>query len=620
VWQVWLLSRLRNLKIFGVGGYSHRHQLEEKKGIHLKSRRKTICRKRQRQRRGIMAVTKDKPFISSIVMSAAFFLFGNGPMAGAQNGTLFSQDTGGATQRTYPSERGEVQLGQLGVAGASLPKLELHPHLSILVSDVETTSEIKFSEVMDQLVKQGGDSSQTKFSLFHQWWDTAGQQVPRPGQGAGLGLGPHCDDESPPQDDPQQGGIDNFMALSTRNGFPYRCPRLEALEASSDPFTDESAEAGYSAIAFSNRFDLIGADVPDPKRSWRMLTPDCGEYRIVFARNSGKPKDSINNARSRLNRNFIVFEARVPNPEPANGVNGCRPILDFWHGLSDKSISASARGKLLHDFYLNGLPRYNVGPVVDIANYTFGTGQIRTNQQLHNDSPQQEHPFDWTLREFKAVVGSDGRLRIVPDTVKTSPGNALFRSKSVDPRVASLTLNIRAQIGRLLGAAGPAKGVGDINSIGFSISGTGENAFEGDEWDGDRVKLGDVSAAFLGDVNGTPNPKLSKSIQEALTAAGSNLTPTNIVNRIRTQTCAGCHHYSGNPHAGPDDLGGGAVWPDKTDGDAEHPRMNFTHVSEREDDLRPAIVGDRSRYAISSAAEVFLKFRKAFMKKALGLP
>jgi hypothetical protein len=564
-----------------------------------------------------MTVTKDHRFIASIVMSAAFFLFGNGSRAGGQSdtlfgldsGTLFGLDTGAATQRTYHPERGEVLLGQLGVAGTALPKLGLDPHLSIFVSDVETTSQIKFSEVMDQLVEQGGDSSLTKLVLFHQWWDTAGQSP-------GLGLGPHCNDESAPQ---PPNGIANDTAISTRNGFPYRCPRNEVLEASSDPFTDESAPEGYSAIAFSNRFDLIGTDVPDPKRPWRMLTPDCGEYRIVFARNSGKPKDSIN-VYSKLHRNLIIFEARVPNPERANGVKGCRPILDFWHGLSDKSISASARGKLLHDFYLNGLPRYRVGPIVDIAHYTFGTGQIRTNQLLHNESSPI---LDWTLREFKAVVGSDGRLRIVPDTAKTTPGNDLFRSGSVDPRVASLTLDIRAQIGKLLGAAGPAKGTGDINSIGFSVSVASENALEGDEWDADRVKLGDVSAAFLG-ANGTmPNPALGASIQNALKRAGSNLTPTNIVNRVRTQTCAGCHHYSGNakdPQVGPDDLGGGAVWPDKNKGDTEHPSMDFTQVSERDDDLQRAIVGNGNRYANSSAVEVFLVFREAFMKKALGLP
>jgi hypothetical protein len=463
---------------------------------------------------------------------------------------------------------------------------------------------------MDQLARQGGDRSVTKLALFRQWWDTAGQAP-------GLGLGPHCDDESAPQ--PSTGVADN-TAVSTRNGFPYRCPRLEVGEASSDPFAHETAPGGYSAIAFSNRFDLIGADIPDPKRPWRMLTPDCGEYRIVFARNSGKPKDSVD-PKSKLNRNLIIFEARVPNPEPAKGVKGCRPILDFWHELSDKSINASARGKLLHDFYLRGLPRYHVGPVVDIAHYTFGAGQIRTNQFMHNDSAAKP-PFDWTLREFKTIVASDGRLRIVPDTVKTNPGNDLFRSGSVDPRVASLVTDMRAQIGNVLGAAGPSKGLDDINSIGFAISVATTNAFESDEKDGDRMKLGDVSAAFLGGVNGmTPNPALSASIQDALTAAGSNLTPTNIVNRIRTQTCAGCHHYSGNPGDGsPADLGGGAVWPDKAAGDSTHPKMDFTQESERDDDLQPAIVGTGRRYAISSAVDTFLVFREAFMKKALGLP
>ena len=158
------------------------------------------------------------------------------------------------------------------------------------------------------------------------------------------------------------------------------------------------------------------------------------------------------------------------------------------------------------------MPGYHIGPVVDIAHYPYGTGQIRTNQFLHNDSAE-DPPFDWALREFKAVIGSDGRLRIVPDTVKNTPGNDLFRSGSVDPRVVSLTLDIRAQIGRLLGAAGPAKGLGDINSIGFSLS-VGENAFEDDEWEPDRAKLGDVSAAFLGGVNGTmPNPVLAPAFR-----------------------------------------------------------------------------------------------------------
>ena len=148
-------------------------------------------------------------------------------------------------------ERGAVTVDELASMGANQPQLPLDRHLSIFVTDVETVSQIKFSEVMDQLVqvKQSGDPFLTKTIPFHQWWDSAGQ---RPG----LGLGPHCDDESPPM---PASGIVFDTALSTLNNFPYRCPRLEVAEVTSDPFTDESDanKRAYSAIAFSNRFDLI---------------------------------------------------------------------------------------------------------------------------------------------------------------------------------------------------------------------------------------------------------------------------------------------------------------------------------------------------------------------------
>jgi hypothetical protein len=259
------------------------------------------------------------------------------------------------------------------------PTLPLNRFLSIFVSDVDTVSQIKFSEVMDKLVSQSGDPLLSKQLLFHQWWDSAGQ---RPG----LGLGPHCDDDAAPM---PASGVPTFTSLSTLNSFPYRCPRLELNEASSDPFTNEveTNPNAYSAIAFSNRFDLVSP--PN----------DCGQYRIVFGRNSGKSHP--------LNRNLIIFEARVPNPKPADGLNGCRPILEFWHGLSDETINAVERGKRLHDFYLDGLPASNVGPIVDVAHYALGTGQIRSNQFMLNnkDVRLSTPPFDWTLREPSSTTG-----------------------------------------------------------------------------------------------------------------------------------------------------------------------------------------------------------------------
>jgi hypothetical protein len=291
-----------------------------------------------------------------------------------------------------------------------------------------------------------------------------------------------------------------------------------------------------------------------------------------------------------------------------------RPILDFWHGLSDTSITAVARGKLLHQFYLDGIS--GLPPAVNVANYTFGSGQIRSNQFMLNSDPAiATPPKDWTLREFKTFP-TNGTLAIVPDSVKTNPGNDLFSATATDIRLGSLNQDIRAQMKNILGGAGPANGVDDVNSIGFLVTGEGANTFESDEKDN---TLGDIVAAFA-PIGAVPNPTLSANIQTSLTLAGSNLSQLNVVNRLRTQTCARCHQYSDNDHG----LGGKAVWPDKTAGDPTpnpvHPPMPFTQESERNADLQPAVVGTGKRYAISLAVERFLDFRVAFMEKALGLP
>jgi hypothetical protein len=201
-------------------------------------------------------------------------------------------------------------------------------------------------------------------------------------------------------------------------------------------------------------------------------------------------------------------------------------------------------------------------------------------------------------------------LTIVPDSVKTNPGNSLFATGSNDVRIGLLNQDIRAQMKDILGGAGPANGVDDVNSIGFQITGLDVNAFESDETNNE---LGDIIDAYA--PGNAENPVIRSNIEQTLKLLGSALTSLNVVRRIRTQTCAGCHQYSNNDH----DLGGKAIWPDKSKGNATHPKMPFTHVSEREDELRPAIVGDGKRYAISSTLECLLDFREAFMNKALGL-
>ncbi len=51
----------------------------------------------------------------------------------------------------------------------------IDPRKSIFVTDVNIMQKLTFTEVMDQLARQGGDPKTDKLALFRQWWDSAGQ-------------------------------------------------------------------------------------------------------------------------------------------------------------------------------------------------------------------------------------------------------------------------------------------------------------------------------------------------------------------------------------------------------------------------------------------------------------
>lgn len=528
--------------------------------------------------------------------------------------------------RIFHPEHGEVSIENLGKLefGAEKAGLDLNRYLSIFVSDVDTTKAIKFSDVMNLLARQSGDTQLTKEVLFHQWWDTAGQ-------GPGLALGPHCDDGGAPT---PPGGAAGDTATTTINGFPYRCPRAEKVEAGSDPFAKEGEVdpqgndanlAGYTAIAFSNRFDLIGSPIPSTSSQGLVEYPDCGEYRIVFARNSGKT--------DLLNRNLIIFEARVSNPdkkpEKLGHPSGCLPILNFWHSLSDTALSAEQRGQKFREFYLEGklgpTAKPLATPVVDIANYAIGAGQIRTNQFMNKSGPS---PVDWTLREFK-TLSANGTLIVIPDLVKTNPGTLLFVKGTTDTRIGILSQSIRAQLRTILGGDKGSLNLGNVNKIGFSTGGEGINSFESDEkGDPKDPAFGNVTAAFTGD-GSSRNDAFATNIQDALNIAlpGGNITPLQVITRIGTQTCSGCHQFSNAAV-----LGGGAIWPDKSGGDLKsptdrvnHPPMPFTQEFEMLKDLREAISSSANgkkgdRWAISLTTECLLDEREDLVRQVLGLP
>ena len=80
--------------------------------------------------------------------------------------------------------------------------------------------------------------------------------------------------------------------------------------------------------------------------------------------------------------------------------------------------------------------------------------------------------------------------------------------------------------------------MGDINAIQFFTLKQGPNAYESDET---IQGEGDIVQAYGGN-----NPNLNEDIQNDLKAvnAPGAIAAANIVDRVRTQTCAGCHQFS----------------------------------------------------------------------------
>jgi len=600
-----------------------------------------------------------------------------------------------------PPERGDVSSlsAVKAVEGLALPAVTFNRYLSLLITDVDTVNQFRFSELMDHFVAETNDDGFSRDMLFHQWWDTQNQ---RPG----LAMGPHCDDV-PPQDKLNQFKYDcpRYEGSGTPANRPTNTPPQPAQATSSSVFADEAATPGtdsyrdaYSAIAISNRFDLFSA--PRPAAKGKITYPDCGEYRIIFARNSGKTiaasqspdgKEHDGDIRSRI---LISFEFRLKNPDtaPENAAdtfpNGCVPILRFFYSLSQAATGA-ARGKLLHDFFMTGLMKGPDGAIIgqlpgkwgvaNLRNIALDSGQIRTDQFLNlvKDQPAVPPPNDyssgtpavfdhspnnWILREFRAFIVGENSLtvRIVPVTTKSTPDIYLFNPSvgSAEPRLKTLIANIEDQYANLLGGNNFGS-LGDINAISYKLSGSVTNGYQ--SVTGSPQPCGppspsacnktpdDIVAAIAA---ATPQPPLPPpnlsflvtDIQDFLNLPSSKTPPGisagNIIDRLRTQTCAGCHQFSDTKYKsfGYDSstgLGGGAVWPIKACGDYAptctlpafiiqdktklHPPMQFTQIAE--DVLIPSAAdadGKHWRYAISSTAECFLDFREALMAKLLN--
>ncbi|HEX6271924.1 MAG TPA: hypothetical protein VFZ53_02745 [Polyangiaceae bacterium] len=415
---------------------------------------------------------------------------------------------------------------------------------SLAITDQPILANFTLARVLGQLVSTSGVSGLTATQLFHQLWDT---QNAAPGLDADA-LSPNC--------------------TGSLNGYPYECrpDPEEGAQATCDPFAANSPCA-YIPVGLFMRFDLAPSD-----------GRHCGEYRVVFAKESGRfPTGG-------QNRNLLIFEAAARNPHDEQGIRGCQRLVRAFAELSDIA-NANTRRTKLEQIYFDGYQEFD--PVISYENFgenPHGAGQLRTNQFVQPDEPRM-----WNLREYKLdrECTPTCTLRFVPVTNKVNPFGPLFDPASQHANASAFQAEFVTQVASLAsnGATEFAMNTSDVFNSGQSLATSLSN-----------------ETNYPVQFGAGPSP-FHTAIQTALTNLGSTLTPVDIVKRAQVQACAGCHRFSNNAN-----LGGTMIWP---------PSLGFTHVSERDVDLET--VAGVTRFKISDAlVNLLLPARKKLVEDFLN--
>jgi hypothetical protein len=469
---------------------------------------------------------------------------------------VLPRSSGPASARTTPAPSPSAErrgIALLTDFKANRP--DIKEYQSLVVTDREILEHFSFAEVMATLSRQSGDSGSGPLELFRQWWNTQN----------GPGPAPMCQNQL--------------------FGFPYLCPRAEGEQSGDDPFGGIPADAGYIAIGIVNRIDLADPD-----------GTDCGEYRIVFARKSGVIAED--------QRLLVNFEAVLPNPSRWRGLAGCKPIAEFWRGLSDVDDPVE-RARLLRRFYLYGVELCpgcgRTTPVVHVDNYGLRrcgfwtprctTGQIRTNQFMRGAKAPM--PGSWLLREFR--LRRECRkcpLQFVPSRVAQSPYGGLFDAAGTHPlKPAFQDALLKALRNRELID-------GDVDTISYHVPAQ----FTSGQSQSCNPSPGQPSCLdqmFEGNYIRNLDPVLKQKIVGVLIDLGveKKISAEQVVRRAQALSCAGCHRLSNQS-----DLGNGVFWPRSID---------FVHITERE-----VING---RYRISEMLTNSLEFRKSKLAAVMEL-
>jgi cysteine-rich repeat protein len=313
--------------------------------------------------------------------------------------------------------------------------------------------------------------------------------------------------------------------------------------------------AHYAPIALSNRFDLA-----DPAGS------NCGEYRVAFF-------DDLT-----VDGSFLIFEARLPNPNPGLGLEGCRPVAELWANLSREN-DVAARAQTLRAFYFSGLSGF--APAIHANHYRGAhnqSGQIRVNAR-------DDSFGNWTFSEFHTVLGAN----------RVSLARASTRDNPVDSHAGDPAGNPLAQLfqSSVVSSIPSTPGSGLLATTFSTLAVTLPPSVD-DTVDRGRTRSGNdelIEAA---------SPSFKQAIASRLTSVGSSLTADQVVARVQALTCVGCHDLQS-------DLGGPL---------SKNPSATFHNL----EFLSASLDATTNRFSVKpELADRFLPERREILSTFLGL-
>lgn len=466
------------------------------------------------------AACDDVPVPSTAASGSGGSTAGGGSSAGG--GLTLPLPTGGSDTIALPPVPDADELGAV-----CDPKRGVGPDgAQLIVRDPEVLADFSLERVLTQIA-QSVRVTTPPLQLLQRLFDTENTTA----SGAFADV-THCDAAENPA----------FRAAAAVD-----CPRVEGKLATSAGMLTPGHRDFFAPVALVNRFDLAPSD-----------HSTCGEYRIVYAKQSGltDPSDRV----------FLIFEAALFNGR--GSLAACRPVANLWAGLARADLATQRRQ--LSALFFEGvgelepvLTAGHLGSGGSTCQYTGRCGQIRLGQGM-------QEPFQF--RQFRLssqiLLEKANQLIIEPSPDSQSPRPELFDLAATNAgfvsEIGAATLELAAtDVARVRARMHPAYDAGES-----AISGAAKPNF--------AERLATCTEEASQRLTDAVAPDLQ--VLNLSCPSDDPLTRDAIVQRATAVSCAGCHAPDQLLSEGRK-LGCGAVWP-KSQG--------TTHINER-GELSPAL-------------------------------